>query len=537
MGIEAPKILAIDDNRDNLVALHAVIADAFPDAETMEAGDGLKGIAMAGSEDPDVVLLDVVMPGIDGFEVCRRLKSGRKTRHIPVVFLTAVKTGADVRVKALEAGAEGFLSKPIDRIELTAQIKAMVKIKASNDRRIREKEELASMIEERTRDLEKELLERLQSQECLRAAEDRYRSLFENMASACCLDEIIYRDGKPADYRILDVNASYEQITGRPRHAVVGRLATEVYGLVDPPFLDVYASVAETGCPAAFEAFFPPIGKHLQVTVGSPGKGMFSTVFSDVSERKESEQRILLLNQELEQRVRERTSQLETANKELEAFAYSVSHDLRAPLRALDGFSAALLSRCANSLDEEGAHYLDHIQAAAKKMGKLIEDLLDLSRITRQDMVRTSVDIGQIARRVLAECAESEPGRDVSFAIAPDLVAAGDPRLIAIALENLIGNAWKFTSRRSDAHIEIGVESIGGEQAFFVRDNGAGFDMQYAGKLFTPFQRLHGASEFPGTGIGLATVHRIIARHGGRIWVEAAPGDGATFHFTLRGAR
>ena len=237
---------------------------------------------------------------------------------------------------------------------------------------------------------------------------------------------------------------------------------------------------------------------------------------------------------DLEQRVAERTGQLTAANQELEAFTYSVSHDLRAPLRALDGFSSALLSKYDTQLDEKGRHYLARIQEASRRMGQLIEDLLNLSRITRREMSHQKVDLAELARMIAANLQADEPQRQVEFIIADEMVVQGDLHLLQIALENLIHNAWKFTGRCALARIEVGMTpSQAGGAAYFIRDNGVGFDMIYADKLFVPFQRLHAVHEFPGTGIGLVTVQRIITRHGGRVWTEAAIDQGATFYFTL----
>ncbi|MEW6667423.1 MAG: ATP-binding protein [Thermodesulfobacteriota bacterium] len=239
------------------------------------------------------------------------------------------------------------------------------------------------------------------------------------------------------------------------------------------------------------------------------------------------------LNAELEQRVRDRTTQLEAVNQELEAFAYSVSHDLRAPLRAMTGFSGALLSTCSDGLDEKGRHYLQRIEASAERMGRLIDDMLLLSRVSRREMSRGPVDLSGIAREIAAELRAQDSERRVEFAIPEAMPAEGDAQLLRLALENLMANAWKFTGPRGQARIEVGVSERSGERAYFVRDNGVGFDMAYADKLFAPFQRLHGVREFPGTGIGLATVQRVIRRHGGRVWAEAGVDRGATFHFTL----
>jgi signal transduction histidine kinase len=250
----------------------------------------------------------------------------------------------------------------------------------------------------------------------------------------------------------------------------------------------------------------------------------------------------------LEARVDQRTQELEAANRELEAFAYSVSHDLRAPLRAMHGFSTALLSDSQGQLDEQGRHYLDRIGAAAKHMGELIDALLDLSRIARREMRQQPVDLSVLAREVASQLQTQDEGRRVEWVIPDELPAQGDAHLLSLALQNLMGNAWKFTGPRPQARIEVGAlprtspataPGSGKEEGglvYFVRDNGVGFDMAYADKLFAPFQRLHGMSEFPGTGIGLATVQRIIARHGGRIWAEAEVDRGATFFFTLERA-
>jgi signal transduction histidine kinase len=230
---------------------------------------------------------------------------------------------------------------------------------------------------------------------------------------------------------------------------------------------------------------------------------------------------------------KEYADKLSEANKELEAFSYSVSHDLRAPLRAIDGFSKALLKDYAEQLDDQGRRYLERVRAATQRMAQLIDDLLGLSRITRAPMRRERVDLTAISGKVLAELAAREPDRAVEWSVAEGLAAEGDPRLVMVVLENLLGNAWKFTSKRPGGRVEVGQETRDGETVFFVRDNGAGFDMAYAQKLFAPFQRLHSAAEFQGTGIGLATVHRVVTRHRGRIWAEAAIDRGATFFFTL----
>jgi signal transduction histidine kinase len=236
---------------------------------------------------------------------------------------------------------------------------------------------------------------------------------------------------------------------------------------------------------------------------------------------------------ELEQNVQERTAQLEAANKELEAFSYSVSHDLRAPLRGIDGFSKALLEDYGDNLDETGQQFLNRVRLAAQHMAELIDDLLALSQVTRGELSREQVNLSSLARSVAAKLKQGEPGREVEFDVTDDLLVEGDPRLLLIVIENLLGNAWKFTSKHSHARIEFGIASENGETVYCVRDDGAGFDMTYVDKLFGAFQRVHQATEFQGTGIGLATVGRIIRRHGGRVWAEGEIEKGATFSFTL----
>jgi PAS domain S-box-containing protein len=254
----------------------------------------------------------------------------------------------------------------------------------------------------------------------------------------------------------------------------------------------------------------------------------------DITDRKQAEEEIRKLNAELEQRVIDRTARLNATNKELESFAHSVSHDLRAPLRGIDGWSLALLEDYGERLDDQARQYLKLVRAETQQMGRLIDDLLKLSRITRAEMQLAPIDLTAMASRIAGRLQEERPDHRIEFIIQPGLRADGDGQLLEIALSNLLDNAIKFTGKQTQARIEFGEAEADEGKAFFVRDNGVGFDMSYAPKLFGAFQRLHKTSEFPGTGIGLATVQRIIHRHGGRIWAEAKTDRGATFYFTLK---
>lgn len=265
----------------------------------------------------------------------------------------------------------------------------------------------------------------------------------------------------------------------------------------------------------------------------APILGVFASRIAVELERKAAHDKLLELNATLEQRVRQRTLALEASNQELEAFAYSVSHDLRAPLRTIDGFGQALLEDYGSRLDDTGIDYLHRIHNGTQHMAALIDDLLKLSRLSRAALDPVEVDLGRLACDIVDTLRQNQPDRQVQVEIANDLLAHGDPGLLRILLDNLLGNAWKYTGRQPSAHIVFDAVRQAGDTVFRIRDNGVGFDMKYAGRLFGVFQRLHRQDEFEGSGIGLATVRRIVHRHGGRVWAESVPGQGAAFHFTL----
>ncbi len=381
-----------------------------------------------------------------------------------------------------------------------------------------------------------DITERRQAEAALRAGEQRLRAIFDNAGVG-----IVEVDTEES--RFIAANNRVLEILGYRREELLG---ITVHDLTAPEDWDRSDKMNMELIKGQRDRFDyekrylkrdgSPCWVHVTVSAVRDAGGEYLrsiATIEDISERKQAEETIRQLNQELEQRVVERTAQLEATNKELEAFAYSVSHDLRAPLRGIDGFSQALLEDYADKLDNEGQNYLRRVRAASQRMGHLIDDLLALSRLTRSEMRRERINLSELAQVVAEELRQAEPDRPVEFVIAGDIVAQGDAQLIRVALENLFGNAWKFTAKRPSARIEFGTIAHNSRPAYFVRDDGAGFDMAYADRLFGPFQRLHTPAEFAGTGIGLATVQRIIHRHGGEVWAEGAVEQGATFYFTL----
>ncbi|MBI4517749.1 MAG: PAS domain S-box protein [Deltaproteobacteria bacterium] len=378
-----------------------------------------------------------------------------------------------------------------------------------------------------------DITERKRAEEALRASEERYRELFENA------NDIVYTHDLTGNF--TSINKAAERVTGYGREEAVGRNITE---LVVPEHLSV--AIEATARKLAGEAT-PPYeldiltkdGRKVPVEVSTrlvlrEGKPVgVQGIARDITERKRTEEEIRRLNAELEERVRQRTAELEAANRELEAFSHSVAHDLRAPLRHIDGFTKMLLEDCAPQLDAQGRQYLQRVREGSQRMEALITDLLALSRVARSEMHWQDVDLSALARTVAADLQKTQPDRQVEFVIGDGVVVHGDAGLLQAALENLLGNAWKYTSKHPRARIEFGRTEEHGQPVYFVRDDGAGFDMTHASKLFAAFQRLHSSAEFEGTGVGLATVARIVHRHRGRIWAESAVGRGATFFFTL----
>jgi signal transduction histidine kinase len=377
------------------------------------AANGLQALELAKKEKPTLVISDIVMPEMDGYQLCKSFKDHPDLRSIPVILVTTLSDPQDV-IRGLECRADNFIIKPYD---------------------------------------ERHLLSRVQF-------------------------VLLNREIHDHDHASMGVEIHFN---GQRHFITADRLQ----------ILNLLLSTYEAA-----------IQRNQELT------------------RAKNE-------------LRNANSSLEAANKELETFSYSVSHDLRAPLRAISGFTQIVLSDEAQQLDDSGKEHLGRVQNACERMGQLIDDLLNLSKVSRTELSRQPVDLTDLANSITQALQKSDPTRQVNIRISPNLTADADSRLIRIALENLLGNAWKFSSKKPDASIEFAAKKQDDEQIFYVRDNGAGFDMTYVNKLFGAFQRLHSNDDFPGTGIGLATVRRIITRHGGRIWAESALNQGATFYFTL----
>ncbi|MEO8601480.1 MAG: PAS domain S-box protein [bacterium] len=377
--------------------------------------------------------------------------------------------------------------------------------------------------------LQRDIHDRVRADEALRTSETELRALIESVPDAVSVTDL--------DGMLLYRN--------RPRSGRAGEvLGRRFYDLAAPeyraPLRDAFRRAVASGTTQEVEMRRVGVDNSVRwylsrmtPIVRDGAARVVTLITSEVTAQREREEHLLRFNAELEARVNARTAELQASLRELESFSYSVSHDLRAPLRAIDGFSQALVEDYGARLDAQGLDYLARVRGAAQRMGELIDDLLGLARVMRKDLSYAPVAIGRLAREVANEIACADPQRRVAVLVDDTLLAIGDAVLLRAALANLLGNAWKFTRESSNATIEFGADMRGGERVFYVRDTGVGFDMAYAAKLFQPFQRLHEPGEFEGSGIGLATVQRIIGRHGGWIWGESEPGCGATFFFTL----
>ncbi len=500
------RILLADDNADMREYVSRLL-NTHCDVEAVPNGEA--ALEAAYLQPPDLILSDIMMPRMDGFQLLSILRQDPTLKTTPVILLSA-RAGEEARVEGLQAGANDYLVKPFNAPELLARIQSNLN------------------------------LELQQALYLLRESEERFRLLVSGVRDYA----IFMLD--PNGY-ITTWNEGAKRIKGYASQEIIGQHFSIFYppeaieknipddelklALKEGRFEDEGWRFRKDGSSLWANVIITPMWNSHGQLIG------FSKVTRDLTQRKQ-----------LEEQLRSRTHRLETVNKELEAFSYSVSHDLRAPLRTIDGFSQALMEDCEDTLDADAKRYLHWIREGAQRMAQLIDGMLNLSRLTRGDLQKQPVDLSALVREITQDLqgqdSAQNPARTVQFIIQEDLTAQADKRLIQAVLQNLLGNAWKYTSHHPTARIEFGVtqqdDRQGGNQdnrtIYFIRDDGAGFDMRYAGKLFGLFQRLHDSDEFQGNGIGLATVQRIIHRHGGEIWAESEVEKGATFYFTLEGS-
>jgi two-component system, NtrC family, sensor kinase len=489
------------------------------------AASGEEGLRVAAEQRPQAVVVDGVLPGIDGPTVIRRMRLDVGLRGVPCLLLTASEDG-DAELKALDAGADAFVRKAEQVDLMLAKLAAALRAAGTPNT------EIASPLGPCT------VLAVDDSETFLKAleqslSEEGYRVVLARSGEEA-LEVLAVQ---PVDCVLLDLmmpGMGGKEACRRIKLAPVVR---------DTPLILLTAvedrGTMLEGLGAGADDYIPK-SSEFEVLKARVRAQIRRKQFEDENRRireqllrRELEAAEARAARELADARAELIAELERKNRELEAFSYSVSHDLRAPLCSIDGFSQALLEDQLERLDAQGQHHLRRVRAAAQRMAELIDDLLELSRVGRTELRRSEVDLSALALEVLGELQRAEPERVVELAVEPGLLVSVDRRLMKIVLENLLGNAWKFTRKVSAPRIEVGLTHSEHGPSYFVRDNGAGFAMSYADKLFRPFQRLHTEAEFPGTGIGLATIHRVIDRHGGAVWAQGEIDRGAAFFFTL----
>jgi DNA-binding response OmpR family regulator len=517
-------ILVIDDS----ATFRGALAHALEEAgyAVHLAGDGEEGLRAAAERRPAAIIVDGMLPGIDGATVIRRLRLDAALRGTPCLLLTASED-RDAELKAYEAGADAFVHKE-DNVELI-----LARLAATLRRRSEAAHgETASLLGP------KRILVVDDSVTYLHELADALRGEGHDVVLAQSGEAAIELLAvQPVDCILLDL-----LMPGMGGQEACRRIKAAPM-LRDVPLIMLTAiedrSAMLEGLGAGADDYIQK-ASEFEVLKARVQAQLRRKQFEDENRRIRGELMRTTLEiaqaraaRELAETRAELIAELERKNNELEAFTYSVSHDLRGPLRSIDGFSQALLEDYGSALDTMGQDYLRRVRAAAQRMGELIDDLLQLSRIDRLNMCRESIDLAAIARTVVADLCQQQSREGVEIVLPDTLTIRADGALIRIVLENLLGNALKFSAKNPTPRVELGMAATPEGPACYVCDNGVGFDMRYAAKLFGVFQRLHAQEEFPGTGIGLATVQRIIQRHGGRIWAESRPGAGATFHFTV----
>lgn len=526
------KILIVEDTEDARVLL--VDQLQLHGYQTDSAANGNEALDKAKHSPPDLIISDILMPEMDGFEFCRQIKLDPQLHNLPFIFYTATYTGDQDKLFALSLGASRFVIKPenpdiflkiIDEVlseHATGKLPVPDKPASSNE--VLEHMHAAAL----SKKLDKKLQELKSQKEHLQLITDAMPVLMSDIGP---------------QYHYQYVNKSYELWYHKDRVEIIGRPMRDVIGAEAFESIRPYIDKALKGESVRFETRIPTpdnaeryiLARYIPHNNQSGATtGVFELV-SDISERKKVEQELQLYREKLEERVAERTAQLNASYKDLETFCYSVSHDLRAPLRSINGFSQILMEDYGETLDSKALDYFTRIRSSIIHMDRLIDDLLSLAKVSRCEINMGSVDLSELARETASLMQQNYPDRTVYCQIEDNLTAYGDTALLRVLLENLFDNAWKFTRHTSNPKIEFGHTEKDAQKVFYIRDNGAGFDMKYSHKMFGPFQRLHETHEFPGTGIGLASVLRIVQRHGGEIWAQGEAGKGATFYFTIPG--
>ena len=381
----------------------------------------------------------------------------------------------------------------------------------------------------------RDITERKMSEEALKESEQKFRSLFNSMNEMVVLHEMIYDpSGNPINYRILDCNPMFTTITGIQPEDAVGFLATDVYKTDEAPYMQIYAKVAQTGKPVIFVTYFPPMEKHFSISIFSPKPGQFATVSTDITEQRKAEDEIYKLNLELEERVADRTRSLQIANSDLESFSYSVSHDLRTPLRAINGFAEIINRRHRDDLNAEGQHYIENIIEASNRMSVLIDDLLKYSRLGRSGIRHEAVNLNDVMAELAGDLQAIMNETKGVLSIPADLpTVIGDKTLLSQVFSNLIDNGLKYHEAGKNPHVQISSRQEGETVIVAVKDNGIGIPIEFQEKIFAIFQRLHSTEEYPGVGIGLSIVKKALDLMGGSIHVESSPNKGSTFFVAL----
>ncbi len=517
-------VLVVDDSLTYRQTLaDAIEADGYA---VLTAASGEEGLAILTSRRPDAIVVDGVMPEMDGATLIRRVRLDAALRGIPCLLLTASQERG-VELRALEAGADAFVQKDEDVSVVLAKLKAAMRGAAGSPRPI---EDLATLLGphkilavDDSATYLNELAEALRGEGYdvvpARSGEEALELLAVQSVGCILLDLIMPGLGGTETCRRIKSAPIVRDIPLIMLTAMEDRQA----------MLDGFSAGADDYISKSSE--FDVLKARVRVQIR---RKQFEDENRRIREElltKELEAADARAARELAETRAELVAELERKNKELEAFSYSVSHDLRTPLRAIDGFSQALLEDYPDKIDATGQNYLKRIRGGAQRMGELIDDMLQLSKVSRAEIHAQPLDLSALAREIAAGL--SAGGRKVEVRIEDGLVANADRQLMKIVMENLMGNAWKFTGKADNPAVEIGTTAAPDGKAFYIRDNGAGFDMALADKMFQPFRRLHSEAEFPGTGVGLATIHRVIDRHGGRIWAEGKVGAGATFFFTL----